>query len=136
MANEWELVVETHMAIPFVAAVGTGIERGAVCKLTSPMTASLSAGDNDIFACIVKTEKVASDGTNAVSGYRGGIFRATVNGTCSAGDPMVTDSSTGGANKIALAATNEENVICYAMQDGTDEQRILVELRPTTMQLA
>lgn len=136
MANEWILRIETHPAIPFTCADGTGIAKGAVCKLTSPMTASLSDGDNDIFACVVQSEKIASDGFTTVSGYRGGIFECTVNGTCSKGDPLVTDSSTGGANKVALAATNEENVIAIALQDGTDEQRILVELRPTTMQLA
>jgi len=136
MANEWDLVLETEPAIPFNCADGTGIERGACCKMTDNMTAILSDGDNDIFACIVKTEKIASDGFTTVSGYRGGIFRATINGTCSAGDPLVTDSSTGGANKLAVAAINEEHVVAYALQDGTDEERILVELRPTTMQLA
>lgn len=136
MANEWILRTETHPALNFTCANGVGIEKGAVCKMTTPMTAVLSDGDNDKFACIVQSEKIASDGTTSVSGYRGGIFECTVNGTCSVGDPLVTDSSTGGANKVAVAAVNEENVIAYALQDGTDEARILVELRPTTMQLA
>lgn len=136
MANEWTLKVETHRPIQFKCADGTGIEKGSVCKLTDPMTASLSDGDNDIFACVTQTEKIANDGTTYVSGYRGGIFEATINGTCSAGDPLVTDSSTGGSNKLAVAATNEEHIVAIALEDATDEERILVELRPTTMQLA
>lgn len=136
MANEWTLRVETHPAINFTCADGAGLAKGAVCKMTDPMTASISNGDNDIFACVVQSEKIASDGITSVSGYRGGIFEATINGTCNAGDPLVTDSSTGGANKLAVAAVNEENVVAYALETATDEERILVELRPTTMQLA
>lgn len=136
MADEWILRVETHPALNFTCADGTTIEKGAVCKMTDPMTVALSNGDNDVFGCIVQSEKIASDGITSVSGYRGGIFEATINGTCNVGDPLVTDSSTGGSNKLAVAATNEENVVAYALETATDEERILVELRPTTMQLA
>jgi hypothetical protein len=105
MADEWKLKVETHKAINFTCAEATTIEKGSVCKLTDPMTASLSDGDNDIFAGIVKSEKIGGDGNTSVALFRGGIFEATINGTCSAGDPLVTDSSTGGSNKLAVAAT-------------------------------
>ena len=95
----------------------------------------IKSNDGD-FAGIAQSEKIANDGTTTIAVYRGGIFEMTLNGTCTAGDPLVTDSSTGGSNKVALAATNEEHVIGYALETGTNGERILVEIRPTTMQLA
>lgn len=132
MANEWTLKCETHPAINFNSS--TAIEKGTVCKMTDNMTAVISDGDNDIVAGVAQSEALSTD--SSVSLFRGGVFECTLNGTCSTGDPLVTDSSTGGSNKVALAATNEEHIIGIALQDGTDEERILVELRPTTMQLA
>lgn len=135
MANEWTLKIETHQPIPFTCAVDTVFEKGQVCKLTDPMTAVKSNGDNDIFACIVQSEKLSNSKTK-LSGYRGGIFEATLNGTCTIGQPLVTDSSTGGENKLAVAAANEENVVAIALEAGSDEERIMVELNPTVMKLA
>ena len=136
MANEAVLVVETEVAQNYTCADGTGIEKGAICKLTSANTASLADGDNDIVAGIVKTEKIASNGTTQVAIYRGGVFRVKCCGSLSAGDPVVTNASSGGSNTVALAATNEENILGYMREDATEGQSKLMELRPTTMQLA
>lgn len=135
MADEWVLKIETEIGIPFTCAVDTVFEKGEVCRLTDPMTAVKSNGDNDIFACVVQSEKLSNSKTR-LTGYRGGYFEATINGTCTAGDSLVTDSSTGGSNKLAAATANEENVVAIAMETATDEERILVHLNPTVMKLA
>lgn len=132
MANEAVLVVETHPAINFTSA--TAIEKGAILKLTTPMTAALSATDNDIIAGIAQSEVNSS--ATSVAVYRGGIFRVKCSGSLSAGDPVVSAASTGGANYVAKAAVNAENVLGIMLEDATTGQSKLMELRPTTMQLA
>ena len=124
MANEAILIIETEKPIPMTCADGTGIEKGAVCKLTSPMTAILSDGDNDYTAGIAQSEKIANTGVNSVSIYRGGVFRMHVNGAVTAGQSVGTSSSTGGANQVAASTTKPCGI---ALQDGTDED-ILVEI--------
>lgn len=129
MANEHVLVVETHTPINFTSA--TAIEKGAVLKLTTPMTASLSNGAVDKIAGIAQSEVNSSAVSVAV--YRGGIFRGKFSGSGSAGDALVTH---GNANVLKVASVNDENIIGYALEDFTEGQNKLYELRPTTMNLA
>jgi len=136
MTNEAVLNVETGLPINFTCADGTGIEKGAICKMSSPMTAALADGDNDIVAGIVQSEKKASDGITSVAIYRQGVFRVTCSGSLSAGDPVVTGASSGGTNYVAKATADQENVLGIMLEDATDGQTKLMELRPTTMQLA
>lgn len=136
MSNEAVLVVETELPINYTCADGTGIEKGAICKNASPMTASLSDGNNDIVAGIVQSEKIASDGITSVPIYRGGIFRVYCSGSLSAGDPVVTDGTSGFSNYVVKATTNQENILGIMLEDATAGQQKLMELRPTTMQLA
>lgn len=117
-----------------LCSTSVGIEKGAILKLTSPMTASLSAGNNDIVAGICQTE-VLSTNSGHVSVYRDGLFKVRVSGSVSKGDPVVTDNSVD-SNTVAKAATNQENILGIMLEDGTDGQTKLMELRPTTMQLA
>jgi len=135
MANEAVLVQEKSLPISYVCSTSTGIEKGAILKNTTPMTAVLSAADNDIVAGICAGE-VLSTNSGYVAVYRDGLFRVTLSGSVSAGDPVVTASSTGGANYVAKAATNAENILGIMLEDGTNAQTKLMELRPTTMQLA
>lgn len=134
MSNEAVLKVETHIPINFTCATGTTIEKGAICKMTSPMTASTSDGANDIVAGIVQSEKLAAETTqDSVSIYRGGVFRVACHGSISGGDPVVTGAT---ANHVILATTNQENILGIMLEDATEGQTKLMELRPTTMQLA
>lgn len=135
MTNEAVLVKETELPISFKCSTSTGIEKGAICKNASPMTASLSNGDNDIVAGIAQKE-ILSTNSGFVSIYRGGIFRVKCSGSLSAGDPVITGASTGGTNYVAKAVANNENVLGIMLEDATDAQSKLMELRPTTMQLA
>lgn len=133
MANEAVLVLETQPAISFLCANGTGIEQGAICKLANPMTASISDGDADYVAGIVKTEKIANDGKTKVSLYREGIFKIYVSGSVTAGQAVMTSSSTNGANicvaSTASAVGSKTLGIALDNHSGASSQ-IRIELKP------
>jgi len=134
MSDEAVLRVETHIPISFTCSTTATIEKGAICKMTDPMTAVLSDGANDIVAGIAQSEKLAADTTqDSVSIYRGGVFSVNCCGTVTCGDPVVTGIRT---NSVQTAAANEENVIGIMLESGTDDQTKLMELRPTTVQHA
>ena len=133
MVNEAVLKIETHIAINYTASTDTTIEKGAICKNTDPMTAVLSDGVNDIVAGIVQSEKLAAETSqNSVAIFRGGVFRVNCCGPVSMGDSVVTGQR---ENSIKSAAVNEENILGIMLEDGTDDQTKLMELRPTTMNL-
>lgn len=132
MANEAVLVLRRSPPISYKCSTTVGIEKGAILKNASPMTASLSDGNNDVVAGIAESE-VLSTNSGFVAVYRDGIFRVTVSGSVSDGDPVVTH---GNSNVVVLATTNQENVLGYMLEDATEGQAKLMELRPTTMQLA
>ena len=134
MSDEAVLKVETHIPINFTCSTTATIEKGAICKMTTPMTAVLSDSHNDVIAGIAQSEKLAADTTqNSVAIYRGGVFRVTCSGSGSKGAPMVTDSTD---NYVIAAGVNEENIIGYMLEDFTNTQTKLMELHPTTMNLA
>ena len=134
MADEAVLKIETHIPINFTCSTLVTIEKGAIVKNTNPMTAVISNGHNDIVGGIVQSEKRAAETTqNSVSVFRGGVFRVTISGSASTGDPMVTSAV---ENRVAVAAINEENIIGYMLEDATNGQTKLMELNPTRMQLA
>ena len=105
MANEATLVYKQDFPINFIVANATGIEKGAVCMLTDPMTGASNTGTGDIFAGIAAGEKIASDGRTELGLYRRGIFRMTsaVGPTIAAGVWVATS----GANLIRLATEAE-----------------------------
>lgn len=139
MTNEAVLKVETHIPVNFTCSTLTTIEKGAILKMTSPMTASLADGDNDIVAGIAQSEKLAAETSqDSVAVYRGGIFRVTISmpsGSIADGDAVITAGSTGGANYVAKAVTNQENILGIMLENGADGESKLMELRPTSMQL-
>ena len=134
MANEAVVKIETHIPINFTCSTLATIEKGAIVKMTSPMTAVLSTTANQIVAGIVQSEKLATETTqNSVAVFRGGVFKVTVSGPVSAGDPVTTGAT---ANYVVKATANDENILGIMLEDGTEGQTKLMELRPTTMQLA
>ncbi len=66
MANEAVLKLKASTPIDFIVADGTGIEKGTICQLTDPRTASASDGAN-VFAGVARREKIASDGRTRLS---------------------------------------------------------------------
>lgn len=135
MADEMTLHIETTLPIPFTVADGTGIEKGTLLKLTDPMTAIATSADNDLIAGVAAEEKIASDGRTKIAVYRRGIFRATASGSITVGDPLVSAAGDG-VNRVATSATNTETVLGTALETATDQQTLLIELNPTSMQLA
>src|SRR3990167_8963852 len=93
MANEAVLFIRTDHPIPFTVANGTGIEKGAVLKLTDPLTAAAADGAADMVAGIAASGKIASDGKTKLGVYQRGIFKMTLSGVCAVGDALRTDLS-------------------------------------------
>ena len=134
MTNEAVLKVETHIPINYTCSTLVTIEKGAIVKLTNPMTAVLSSSANQIIAGIVQSEKLAADTTqDSVAVFRGGIFRVTVSGDVSAGDPVTTGAT---ANYVLKASNNNQNILGTMLEDGTEGQTKLMELHPTAMKLS
>jgi len=134
MTNEAVLKVETHIPINFTCSTTATIEKGAILKNTDPMTAVLSTTANQIVAGIAQSEKLAANTTqDSVAVYRGGIFRVTCSGVCPVGGPVTT----GPAENLVVAATaDDENILGYMLEAGAEGESKLMDLRPTTMQLA
>ena len=117
MANEAVLVFKLQEAIPFTVANATGIEKGAVCKMTSPMTAIISSANNDIIAGIAASEKVASDGKTKLGIFRRGIFKMALSGLCTVGDPLCS-TATAWPNYVNTAGTtmSGSKVLGFALE--------------------
>lgn len=137
MADECTLKVETELPVPMTVANATGIEKGAVLKLTNPNTAALSDGDTDICAGILQSEKIASDGITTGSVYKRGIFEGTAGvAGVTVGLAIITDSATSSANRLVNADVNSENIVGRALGTAASGARFLFELNPFTVNLA
>ena len=135
MANEATLVFQTEQPIPFTVSDSTAITKGAILKLTDPMTAALADGVGDIPAGIAAADKIANDGVTKLAVFRGGIFKVYASGSVTAGDPLMIEPVPN-TNYISKAAVNEETCIGIALETATVGQTYLMELRPTSMELA
>lgn len=141
MAGEAVLMIETHLPIPMTVSDGTGIEKGSLLVLSDPYTvAGCTTGTtNQVVGGIAAEEKIANDGKTKMAVYRGGVFKMTGSGNITAGNAVVLTgvATTGTAtNKISAAAVNDENVLGIAFETSGDSETLLVELRPTVMNLA
>ena len=136
MANEHVLDLETDIAVPMTIADGTGVEKGSMMKMTDPDTVVLSDGDVDIVGGVLKVEKVANSGITRAAVYRGGVFKATASGSITVGDQLITASSSGGANILATAAVNSENLIGTSKETVADGETFLYELNPRSINVA
>ena len=135
MVNEATLIIEKELPTDFTVANATAISKGAVLAMTDPLTAILSSGRRDTVAGILAEEKVASDGRTKMPVYRGGIFKGTLSGSATVGDPLSTES--GSLNQLRSAVADigsnlsGSRIIGIAMETGADGDTILFELRPT-----
>jgi len=129
MANEATLMIETELPIPFTVADATGIEKGAVLKMTDPMTAIINSAINDIPAGIGAEEKIASDGRTKHAVYRGGIFKSLISGAVTVGDSLAISATVNALYK-ADASTQPNWIIGTALETGANAETILWELHP------
>jgi len=133
MANEHTHVVQKTAPVPFTVADGTGIEKGAILKMTTPRTASASDGATDILAGISATEKIANDGrrTLGVISGPGDEFVARSSGDITVGDAVTVAASP--ANHImrmpeATASNSGLKRLGFALQTVTDAQQTRYKL--------
>jgi hypothetical protein len=129
MANEAVLRIETELPINFIVADGAGIERGALLKETTPMTASAANGTNDIIAGIAAREKIASNGQTRLAVYRKGVFLMYASGNITAGDTVGSVASW--PNYVISSfstALSGNKVVGHALQDITAGNAGLIEL--------
>ena len=105
MANEAVLKLKASEPIDFIVADGAGIEKGTICKLADPRTASASSAA-DVFAGVARREKIASDGRTRLSlivGPGDVLDMTNASGTITAGGLV----SLSGANLIKQATEAE-----------------------------
>ena len=131
MASEATLIFETELPIPFTVADGVGIEKGAILKMTDPMTAVLADGDGDIIAGIAAEEKIASDGNTKLAVYRRGIFKVLAGAAgITVGLVLDTHASTGATNEVAVAPVTTGHRLGFALETAGDTETFLMELSP------
>jgi len=133
MANEAILVFETEKPIPMTCADGTGIEKGALLKISDPFTVAAGAGASDAVGGIAAEEKIASDGKTKIGVYRGGIFKVVASGAVTVGKAVYIKGS---ANLVYTGSVNDESALGIALETATEAETFLMELRPTSMELA
>ena len=137
MALEATLVFETGLPIPMQCANGTGIEKGAILKLSDPFTVATADGDTDAVGGIAAEEKIANDGKTTIAVYREGIFKGFAGAAgVTVGMGIITDVGTGAANELVDADVNSEHIVGIALETKTDTQSFLFELKPLGLQLA
>ncbi|MFW6172566.1 MAG: hypothetical protein ACOC5T_02370 [Elusimicrobiota bacterium] len=132
MTNEATLVVETETPINFTCADDTGIEKGAILKLSDSMEAELANGDEDIVAGIAAQEKIANSGKTKIAVYRRGIFRMQANSEVSTGEAVATAASSGEENEVDTATDTATGgkTLGIALEDISGGSRGLIELKP------
>lgn len=102
MANEAVIIelIEGGVPVRYSCADGTGIPKGTLGKITDPRTFVATSADNDPFAGIASSEKVASDGSTYIDAYTHGIFDLRASAGITAGERV----SISGANTITKVA--------------------------------
>ncbi len=137
MADEHELLVETHIPINFSKSTSEAVEQGAALRMTDGMVATIATGDGDIGAGVVHTEVTAAEASGSVSIYRGGIFRATAGvAGVTFGEAIQLDASTSAPNRLVDADAGSEQIWGTCFQTAAAGNRFVYELMPRAVDLA
>lgn len=129
MANEAVLIFEQEPPIPMTCADNAGIEKGTLLKLADPFTVAATSADNDIFAGVAASEKVANDGNTTIAVYRAGIFKMVDSGS---GITVGTDVVVKGANTIGTYTTLDDEKgyrVGQALETAGASETLLVAVR-------
>lgn len=89
MVNEATLVYRKGNPVDYIVADGTAITKGALLKMTDPMTAIASTTEAAACAGIAARDKVASDGHIRLAVYNSGTFRMTACGAIVVGNAVM-----------------------------------------------
>lgn len=136
MANEATLIFETELPIQFTVADATAITKGSLLKMTDPMTAIINSAINDAPAGIAQSDKIASDGMTKLAVYRSGIFKVSLSGSCTVGDMLNLSSTPNYVIVRSQSVSGSANIIGTALETGTTNETILMELNPQQVKLA
>ena len=137
MADEIDLVIETEIPIPFTKSTSEAMEKGAILKMTDPMTAIVGSADGDPCAGIVHTEVTAAEASATVSLYRGGYFRGTAGvAGVTLGEAIQMDASTSPVNRLVDADVNSEQIVGTCLQTAASGARFVFQLLPRAVDLA
>jgi hypothetical protein len=136
MANEAVLFIETAPPVPFTVANGTGIEKGALCKLSDLMTAATSTAVNDEVAGIAASEKIINDGKVRLGIFREGYFKVKASGSIGIGDPVGLSTTTETNTVYTLTGVaNLSGSVCLgiSMEEVGDGNTFIVHLKPQAL---
>ena len=137
MAQECTLVYETSIPLAFTCADGTGIEKGAILKITDLNTVELADGDGDPVAGIAAEEKIASDGKTKIGVYTQGTFKGIAGATgATVGQGIMTYNGTGDDNDIVVISAGEDNCMGTALETAANNETFLFKLNPTNRNIA
>jgi len=131
MTNEAVLLYELEPPLPFTVADGTGIEKGAVLKMSSPRTAALATATTDMIAGVAATEKIANDGVTSLGVYRRGWFKMAVSGAATIGQALtIQDAAAPNYNWVTSGSmiSSGSTILGYALESTTTSGTIAVDL--------
>jgi hypothetical protein len=126
MANEALLRDRFENAIDFTCADGTGIEKGALLKLTDPRTAIISTAAADKLAGIAAREKIASDGRTQIAVYRRGIFDMVASGAIAVGEAVQAAGAPSNTIMRAAVTSSGACILGYALETASDAETIQI----------
>ena len=129
MTSETTLVFEISPPIPVTVADGTGIEKGAILKLTDPFTGIINSGANDRIIGIAAEEKIANDGKTKIGVYIDGIFKGVSAAAITVGNTLAVSAT---VNKLqtAVAATVGSSTVGISLETtGGADETFLFKLR-------
>ena len=137
MADEHELLIETHIPINFTKSTSEAMEQGAALRMTDGMVATIATGDGDIGAGVVHTEVTALEASPSVSLYRGGVFRATAGvAGVTFGECIQLDANTSAPNRLVDCDVNSEQIWGTCWQTAAAGVRFIYELMPRAVDVA
>ena len=127
MANEHVLMTQKTLPISMTCADGTGIEKGAVLKMSDPNTAAASTAAQDYVAGIAYTEKIANNGMTSISVLTGpgDELKAIASGSIALGDPLATaigPTSNYLASVKAGSTVSGSTIIGYSKEAASAEE--------------
>lgn len=132
MANEATILIQTEVAIPYTCADGTGIEKGALLKISDPRTVALSSANYDYIAGIAVDEKIASNGVTQIGVIKRGRVKMKLSGSCTAGDPVCSYADTNYPNYVGTAkgvvAASGSAILGTFEETGTAGETVMVWL--------
>ena len=132
MADEAVLVYQIALPISYTVDNTTGIEKGAVLKLSDPMTAAAVAANDDMVAGIAASEKIANDGKIKLGVYREGFFKMVMSGNVTAGDPVACVAGMNRVYSVVGSLTlSGSRILGVAKETAANGETALVELRPS-----